>query len=412
MGVFEELEERGLIAQTTDREKVRDLLDNKKAAFYIGFDPTADSLHVGHYIPIMVAARLQRAGHTPILLFGGGTGMIGDPSGKTEMRRMLTKEEISHNIARFRRQMSKLIDFSGGRAVTANNADWLLHLNYVEFLRDIGVCFSVNRMLAAECYKQRLERGLSFFEMNYMVMQSYDFLELFRRYGCRLEVGGDDQWSNILGGVELIRKKENRDAYGLTVPLLTNSEGKKMGKTEKGAVWLDPEKMKPFDFYQYWRNVADADVVKCLKFLTFVPMGQIREISALKGQELNGAKELLAFEVTRQIHGREEAEKARDASRALFVKGGISEDMPSTELSPADMPGGKIGILDLLVRTKLAPSKAEARRLIAQGGIALNGEKVARPSLTLSREDFPQDSEKSVVLKKGKKVYHRVVLKG
>ena len=412
MGVFEELEERGLIAQTTDREKVRDLLDNRKTAFYIGFDPTADSLHVGHYIPIMVAAHLQRAGHTPILLFGGGTGMIGDPSGKTEMRRMLTKEEISHNIACFRKQMSKLIDFSGGRAVTANNADWLLHLNYVEFLRDIGVCFSVNRMLAAECYKQRLERGLSFFEMNYMVMQSYDFLELFRRYGCRLEVGGDDQWSNILGGVELIRKKENQDAYGLTVPILTNSEGKKMGKTERGAVWLDPEKMRPFDFYQYWRNVADADVVKCLKFLTFVPMKQIREISALQGQELNGAKELLAFEVTRQIHGREEAEKARDASRALFVKGGISEDMPSTELSPADMPGGKIGILDLLVRTKLAPSKAEARRLIAQGGIAVNGEKVTRPSLALSREDFSQDGGFSAVLKKGKKVYHRVVLKG
>lgn len=411
MGVFEELEARGLIAQTTDREKVRDLLDNRRTAFYIGFDPTADSLHVGHYIPIMVAAHLQRAGHTPILLFGGGTGMVGDPSGKTEMRRMMSESEIEHNIGCFRRQMSKLIDFSEGKVITANNADWLLHLNYVEFLRDIGVHFSVNRMLAAECYKQRLERGLSFFEMNYMIMQSYDFLELFRRYGCRLEVGGDDQWSNILGGVELIRRKENAEAYGMTVPLLTNSEGKKMGKTERGAVWLDPQKMSPFDFYQYWRNVADADVVRCLKVLTFVPMGQIRQISALKGQELNGAKELLAFEVTRQIHGREEAEKARAAARALFVGGGVSEDMPSTEITDADFTDGKIGILDLLVAAKLAPSRAEAKRLVAQGGISVNDGKVAQPSFALTPEDFSAGNGGCVILKKGKKVYHRVSLK-
>ncbi len=321
MGVYEELRERGLIAQATDEERIRDLLDNRKTVFYIGFDPTADSLHVGHFIPIMVAAHLQRAGHTPIMLFGGGTGMVGDPTGKSEMRRMMVREEIDHNIECFRRQMSRLIDFSEGKAIMANNADWLSNLNYIDFLREIGVCFSVNKMLAAECYKQRLERGLSFFELNYMVMQSYDFLELYRRYGCRLQLGGDDQWSNIIGGVELIRRKENAEAFGLTVSLLTNSEGKKMGKTEKGAVWLDPQKTSPFDFYQYWRNVGDADVVNCLKILTFVPMGQINEIAALRGQQLNDAKELLAYEVTRQIHGKDEAEKARDAARAIFGTG-------------------------------------------------------------------------------------------
>ncbi len=411
MGVYEELKERGLIAQATDEEKIRDLLDNGKTAFYIGFDPTADSLHVGHFIPIMVASHLQRAGHTPVLLFGGGTGMVGDPSGKTDMRRMLTKEEIAHNISCFQKQMSRLIDFSGGRAIMANNADWLSNLNYIDFLRDIGVCFSVNRMLAAECYKQRLERGLSFFEMNYMVMQSYDFLELFRRYGCRLELGGDDQWSNIIGGVELIRRKENAEAYGLTVSLLTNSEGKKMGKTERGAVWLDPAKTSPFNFYQYWRNVGDADVVKCLKILTFVPMEHIAQFERLEGQQLNDAKELLAYEVTRQIHGKEEAEKARSAAHAIFGRGIDADDMPSTEIGAADFSDGTIGVLDLLVRTKLAPSRAEARRLVAQGGVAVDGVKVAETGAVLPLSDFKKGGRNYVVVKKGKKIFHKVVLK-
>ncbi|MCI1982931.1 MAG: tyrosine--tRNA ligase [Oscillospiraceae bacterium] len=410
MGVYEELKERGLVAQVTDEEKVRDLLNNRKTVFYIGFDPTADSLHVGHFIPIMVASHLQRAGHTPIMLFGGGTGMVGDPTGKTDMRRMMTEEEIAHNISCFQKQMSHLIDFSDGRAIMANNADWLSNLNYIQFLRDIGVCFSVNRMLAAECYKQRMERGLSFFEMNYMIMQSYDFLELFRRYGCRLELGGNDQWSNILGGVELIRRKENQDAYGLTVSLLTNSEGKKMGKTEKGAVWLDPKKTSPFDFYQYWRNVGDDDVAQCLKLLTFVPMKQIREISALKGQQLNDAKELLAYEVTRQIHGEEEAVKARDAAHAIFGKGISTDDMPSTSVSTSDFVNGKIGILDLLIKTRMAPSKAEARRLVAQGGVLVNGEKVSGPGEELTPEIFRKSGKNYLVLKKGKKVYHKVIL--
>ena len=411
MGVYEELKERGLIAQATDEEKIRDLLNNGKTAFYIGFDPTADSLHVGHFIPIMVASHLQRAGHTPIMLFGGGTGMIGDPSGKTDMRRMLTKEEIAHNISCFQKQMSHLVDFSDGKAIMANNADWLSNLNYIDFIRDIGVCFSVNRMLAAECYKQRLERGLSFFEMNYMVMQSYDFLELYRRHGCRLELGGDDQWSNIIGGVELIRRKENAEAYGLTVSLLTNSEGKKMGKTEKGAVWLDPAKTSPFDFYQYWRNVGDADVVKCLKILTFVPMKQISEFEHLEGQQLNDAKELLAYEVTRQIHGKEEAEKARGAARAIFGEGMDTKDMPSTELHATDFADGTIGILDLLVKIKLAPSKAEARRLVAQGGIAVDGGKVAQAGAMILLSDFSKNGQNYIVIKKGKKVFHKVILK-
>ncbi len=410
MGVYEELQGRGLIAQTTDEENVRNLLNNGKTAFYIGFDPTADSLHVGHFIPIMVAAHLQRAGHKPIMLFGGGTGMVGDPSGKTDMRRMLAKEEIAHNISCFQKQMSNLVDFSEGKAIMANNADWLTNLNYIEFIRDIGVCFSVNRMLAAECYKQRLERGLSFFEMNYMVMQSYDFLELYRRYGCRLELGGDDQWSNIIGGVELIRKKENAEAYGLTVSLLTNSEGKKMGKTEKGAVWLDPEKTSPFDFYQYWRNIGDADTVKCLKILTFVPLDQIAQFENMEGRQLNEAKELLAYEVTRQIHGQEEAEKARDAARAIFGQGIDTQDMPSTEISLNDSPNG-IGVLDLLVLAKLAPSKAEAKRLVAQGGIAVDGKKITEAGLILTPADFEKDGQQYIVVKKGKKVFHKILLK-
>lgn len=411
MGVYEELKERGLIAQATDEEKVRDLLNNGKTSFYIGFDPTADSLHVGHFIPIMVASYLQHAGHRPIMLFGGGTGMIGDPSGKTDMRKMLTKEEIAHNISCFQKQMSHLVDFSDGKAIMANNADWLSNLNYIEFLRDIGVCFSVNRMLAAECYKQRLERGLSFFEMNYMVMQSYDFLELYRRYGCRLELGGDDQWSNIIGGVNLIRRKENADAYGLTVSLLTNSEGKKMGKTERGAVWLDPNKTSPFDFYQYWRNVGDADVVRCLKVLTFVPMKQIHQFEHLEGQQLNEAKELLAYEVTRQIHGKDEAEKARGAARAIFSQGVDTENMPSSEITAADFTNDKIGILDLLVKAKLAASKGEARRLVAQGGISVDGKKAADVTVAISSADFEKENGKFVVIKKGKKVYHKVILK-
>ena len=411
MGVYEELKERGLIAQVTDEENIKKLLNQGKTAFYIGFDPTADSLHVGHFIPIMVASHLQRAGHKPIMLFGGGTGMVGDPSGKTDMRRMLTKEEIDHNISCFQKQMSHLIDFSDDRAIMANNADWLTNLNYIEFIRNIGVCFSVNRMLAAECYKQRLERGLSFFEMNYMVMQSYDFLELYRRYGCRLELGGDDQWSNIIGGVELIRRKENAEAFGLTVSLLTNSEGKKMGKTEKGAVWLDPEKTSPFDFYQYWRNVADSDVIKCLKILTFVPMNQIRELEKLEGQQLNEAKELLAYEVTRQIHGQQAADQAREAARAIFSSGTDTQNMPSTELSLKDFPNGEIGVLELLVRTKLALSRAEAKRLVTQGGVAVDGKKITEVGAVLTGKDFEKDAQKYAVIKKGKKIFHKVILK-
>ena len=410
MGVFETLEERGLIAQATDREKVRRLLNEEKVTFYVGFDPTADSLHVGHFIPIMVMAHLQRAGHTPIALFGGGTGMVGDPTGKTDMRRMMTEEEIAHNISCFQKQMSRLIDFSDDRAIMANNADWLSNLNYINFLRDIGVCFSVNRMLGAECYKQRLENGLSFFEMNYMVMQSYDFLELYRRFNCRLQLGGDDQWSNIIGGVELIRRKEGQEAFGLTVTLLTNSEGKKMGKTEKGAVWLDPKKTSPFEFFQYWRNVGDADVVKCLKILTFVPMETIREFSARSGEALNEAKELLAFEVTKQIHGEEEAIKARDAARALFGAGTDTEHMPSTALSRSDLSDGGIGVLDLLVKAGLAPSRGEAKRLVVQGGVAVDGEKVADPAAVLTERDFSREDRDYLIVKKGKKTYHKITL--
>ncbi|XOQ49048.1 MAG: tyrosine--tRNA ligase [Eubacteriales bacterium] len=407
MGVFEELKERGLIAQMTDEEKIRDLLNNHKTTFYIGFDPTADSLHVGHFVQIMVMAHMQRAGHTPIALFGGGTGMIGDPSGKSDMRKMLTKEEIDHNIACFQKQMSRLIDFSEGKAIMANNGDWLLNLNYIEFLRDIGVHFSVNRMLAAECYKQRMERGLSFFELNYMIMQSYDFLELNHRYNCQLELGGDDQWNNIIGGVELLRRKEGKEAYGMTFTLLTTSEGKKMGKTEKGAVWLDPEKTSPFDFYQYWRNIGDADVIKCLKILTFLPLSQINELAKLQGGELNKAKEILAYEVTKLIHGEEEANKAQEGARALFGSGENTDNMPSTDLTAADFTNGEIGVLDLLVKTKLAPSKGEGRRLITQGGISIDNEKVSETTAKLTSKDF---EKKYIIIKKGKKIFHKVNL--
>lgn len=407
MGVFEELRDRGLIAQMTDEEKIKDLLNNHKTTFYIGFDPTADSLHVGHFVQIMVMAHMQRAGHTPIALFGGGTGMVGDPSGKSDMRKMLTREEIDHNIQCFQKQMSRLIDFSEGKAIMANNKDWLLNLNYIEFLRDVGVHFSVNRMLAAECYKQRMEKGLSFFELNYMIMQSYDFVELNHRYNCQLELGGDDQWSNIIGGVELLRRKEGKDAYGMTFTLLTTSEGKKMGKTEKGAVWLDPEKTTPFEFYQYWRNIGDADVIKCLKILTFLPLSQINELAKLEGGELNQAKEILAYEVTKLIHGEEEANKAQEGARALFGTGENTDNMPSTDLTAADFTDGEIGVLDLLVKTKLAPSRGEGRRLIDQGGISIDNEKVSETTAKLALKDF----EKSyIIIKKGKKVYHKVNL--
>ena len=407
MGVYDELKARGLIAQLTNEEKVRDLLNNGKTSFYIGFDPTADSLHVGHFVQIMVMAHMQKAGHTPIALFGGGTGMIGDPSGKTAMRRMMTREEIDHNVRCFQKQMSRLVDFSDGKAIMVNNADWLMNLNYIQFLREVGVHFSVNRMLSFECYKQRLERGLSFFELNYILMQSYDFLVLNRKFGCQLELGGDDQWSNIIGGVELIRKADDKEAYGMTFTLLTTSDGRKMGKTESGAVWLDPEKTSPYDFYQYWRNVDDADVIRCLKILTFLPLEEIEAMAKWEGSQLNKAKEILAFEVTKLIHGEEEAVKAQNAARAIFGGGAHSENMPSTELSDGDFTDGEISVLDLLAKTKLVPSKGEARRLIDQGGISIDDEKVNSVTAKISKSSFEKGF---VIIKKGKKVYHKAIL--
>ncbi len=408
MGVFEELQERGLIAQMTDEEEIRELINSGKATFYIGFDPTADSLHVGHFMALCLMKRLQMAGNRPIALLGGGTGMIGDPSGKTDMRKMLTKEDIQHNCECFKKQMSRFIDFSEGKALMVNNADWLLELNYVELLREVGACFSVNRMLTAECYKQRLERGLSFLEFNYMIMQSYDFFSLYQRYGCNLQFGGDDQWSNMLGGTELIRRKLGKDAYAMTINLLLNSEGKKMGKTEKGAVWLDAEKTSPFDFFQYWRNVADSDVIKCLKMLTFVPMEQIRELEKLEGSELNQAKELLAFELTKLVHGEEEATKALEGARALFSSKSDTSNMPSTELEESLVTDDGIGLIELLSATKLVPSKAEARRLIQQGGISIDDEKITDVNAVVAKDAF---SKGYVVIKKGKKVYHKAILK-
>ncbi len=408
MGVFDQLQERGLIAQTTNEDKIKALLNDGKVTFYIGFDPTADSLHVGHFVQIMVMAHLQKAGHVPIALFGGGTGMVGDPSGKTEMRKMLTKEEIDHNIACFQKQMSRLIDFSDGKAIMANNADWLLELNYVQFLREVGVHFSVNRMLSFECYKQRLERGLSFFELNYMLMQSYDFLELNRRYDCKMQLGGDDQWSNIIGGVELVRRSDQKEVYGMTFTLLTTSEGKKMGKTEKGAVWLNPEKTSPFDFYQYWRNVDDADVIKCLKILTFLPMEQINEYAKKEGSELNAVKEVLAFEVTRLIHGQEEAERAQQGARALFGSGADTENMPATEIMAEDFTEEKLSLLDMLLKAGLASSRSEGRRLVEQGGVSVNDVKITDTTKCFTPADFAQGS---LLIKKGKKVFHKVILK-
>ena len=407
MSVFDELKARGMIAQMTNEEKIRDLMENQKIKFYIGFDPTADSLHVGHFVQIMVMAHMQRAGHVPIALFGGGTGMIGDPSGKTDMRKMLTKETIQHNIDCFQKQMSKLVDFSDGKALMVNNADWLLNLNYIEFLREVGVHFSVNRMLAAECYKQRLERGLSFFELNYMIMQSYDFLVLSREYDCQLEFGGDDQWSNIIGGVELNRRMDGREVCGMTFNLLQTSDGRKMGKTEKGAVWLDPEKTSPYEFYQYWRNVDDADVINCMKMLTFIPLAEIAEYEKLEGSALNQAKEKLAFEVTKLIHGAEEAQKAQSAAKALFSSSADAEHMPTTVLKPEQFTDDAITVIDILVAASLAKSKGEARRLIEQGGITVDDGRVTNLGAAVSKADFAKGH---VLVKKGKKVFHKIVL--
>ena len=403
MTVFEELKRRGLLAQLTDEEEIKELIKAGKATFYIGFDPTADSLHVGHFMALCLMKRLQMAGNKPIALLGGGTGMIGDPSGKSDMRKMLTKETIEHNVACFKKQMSRFIDFSDGKALVVNNADWLMDLNYIDVLRDVGACFSVNKMLTFECYKQRMERGLTFLEFNYMIMQSYDFYRLFQDYGCNMQFGGDDQWANMLGGTELIRKKLGKDAYAMTITLLLNSEGKKMGKTEKGAVWLDPEKTSPYEFYQYWRNVGDADVIKCLKMLTFVPIEEIEEMEKhMEGAEYNKAKELLAYELTKLVHGKEEADKADAAAKAIFAGGGNSDDMPSTTIAAADLTDGKIGILTLLVKCGLCPSNGEARRLVTQNGIAVNGEKFTDPKGLV-------DLSEPVVIKKGKKIFHKAI---
>ncbi|HEY8499204.1 MAG TPA: tyrosine--tRNA ligase [Clostridia bacterium] len=406
MNVYDVLKERGFIAQVTHEEKVREILGQGGVTFYIGFDPTADSLHVGHFLQLIVMSHMQKAGHRPIAILGGGTAMVGDPTGRTDMRKMLTQEEIRHNAEQFKKQMGKLIDFSDGKALMLNNADWLLELNYVEFLRDIGVHFTVNRMLAAECFKTRYEKGLSFIEFNYMLMQSYDFLKLYRDYGCTLQLGGDDQWSNILGGIDLIRRVEGTEAYGMTFELLTTSEGNKMGKTQKGAVWLDPLKTPPYEFYQYWRNVHDNDVIKCLKLLTFIPMEQINRFASLRDERINEAKETLAYEVTKIVHGENEAEKARQAAKALFAGGGSSDNVPSTEIRAEELGEG-MAVLDLLMRTGLAPSKSEGRRLIQQGGLYINGERVDDLELIVTPEFFKNGE---LLIRKGKKAYNRVVL--
>ena len=404
MGVYEELVARGLIAQVTDEEEIRELVNSGKAVFYIGFDPTADSLHVGHFMALCLMKRLQMAGNKPIALIGGGTAMIGDPSGRTDMRQMLTKETIQHNVNCFMEQMSKFIDFSDGKALLVNNAEWLLDLNYIELLREVGACFSVNRMLTAECYKQRMERGLSFLEFNYMIMQSYDFYALYQRYGCNMQFGGDDQWSNMLGGTELIRRKLGKDAYAMTINLLLNSEGKKMGKTQSGAVWLSAEKTSPYDFYQYWRNVDDADVIKCLKMLTFLPLEQIDELAKLEGSDINKAKEILAYELTEIIHGKEEADKAQEAARALFGSKQNTDNMPSTALTADDFADGEIAILDLLSKCGLIPSKKEGRRLIEQGGISVDDEKITDVYAKVPKTAFDKGH---VIIKKGKKTFHK-----
>ena len=406
MTIYDELVARGLIAQVTDEEEIKDLINNGKATFYIGFDPTADSLHVGHFMALMLMRRLQKAGNRPIALIGGGTGMVGDPSGRTDMRTMMTVETIQHNCECFKKQMSKFIDFSEGKALMLNNADWLMKLNYIELLREVGACFSVNNMLRAECYKQRMEKGLSFLEFNYMIMQSYDFYHMFQTVGCNLQCGGDDQWSNMLGGTELIRRKLGKDAYAMTITLLLTSEGKKMGKTQKGAVWLDPKKTSPYEFYQYWRNVDDADVLKCLRMFTDLPLEQIDEMDHWQGGELNKAKEILAFELTKLVHSEEEARKAQETARGLFSGSADAANMPSTTLTADQLTDGKIGILDMMLAAKLVPSKREARQLIQQGGVLLDGEKVTDPTMTVSAEALAA----GVVIKKGKKVYHKVQL--
>ena len=408
MTCYEELKARGLIAQVTNEEEISKMINEGKAVFYIGFDPTADSLHVGHFMALCLMKRLQMAGNRPIALIGGGTTMIGDPSGRTDMRKMLTKEDIDHNAACFKKQMERFIEFGEGKAQMVNNADWLLGLNYVELLREVGACFSVNNMLRAECYKQRMEKGLSFLEFNYMIMQSYDFYHLFQHYGCNMQFGGNDQWSNMLGGTELIRRKLGKDAHCMTITLLTDSQGNKMGKTAGNAVWLDPNKTSPYDFYQYWRNVEDNDVMKCIRMLTFLPIEQIREMDGWQGSQLNQAKEILAWELTSLVHGQEEADKAQAAARALFGGGGDKASMPSTELAADQFEGGQIGVLSLLVACGLAPSKGEARRLVQQGGVSVNNEKVADVNAVLAQELFAGDG---VIIKKGKKVFHRAVLK-
>ena len=406
MGVYEELVERGLIAQVTDEEHIRDLVNNGKAVFYIGFDPTADSLHVGHFMALTLMKRLQQAGNKPIALIGGGTAMIGDPSGRTDMRQMMTKEKIDHNCECFKKQMSRFIDFGEGKAMMVNNADWLLDLNYVEVLREVGACFSVNRMLTAECYKQRMEKGLSFLEFNYMIMQSYDFYSLYQKYGCNLQFGGDDQWSNMIGGMELIRRKLGKEANAMTITLLTNSEGKKMGKTQKGAVWLDAEKTTPYEFYQYWRNVDDGDVIKCMKLLTFIPMSEINEYAKLEGAELNKAKEALAYSLTELVHGKEEADKAQTAAKALFAGGADDSNMPTTEVEQSDLEDGKITVLSLMIKAGMIKSNGEGRRLIQQGGISVNDEKITDVFTAVTADELKD----SVIVKKGKKVFHKFTL--
>ncbi len=405
MKIYEELVARGLIAQVTNEEEIRNMVNEGKAVFYIGFDPTADSLHVGHFMALCLMKRLQMAGNKPIALIGGGTGMIGDPSGRTDMRQMMTAETIQHNCDCFKEQMSRFIDFSEGKALMVNNAEWLTNLNYIQFLREVGPHFSVNNMLRAECYKQRMEKGLSFLEFNYMIMQSYDFYELFQRYGCNMQFGGDDQWSNMLGGTELIRRKLGKDAHAMTITLLLNSEGKKMGKTQSGAVWLDPNKTTPYDFYQYWRNVADADVLKCIRMLTFLPLEEIDAMDSWEGSQLNKAKEILAYELTKLVHGEEEAKKADEAAKAIFVGGGKSQNMPTTTFPKADMEAGK-DLITLLVETGMAKTRSEARRLIQQGGVSVNDEKVTDFARVFTTADF--DADGSLVIRKGKKAFHQV----
>ena len=407
MQIYEELKARGLIAQVTDEEEIRELVNNGKAVFYIGFDPTADSLHVGHFMALCLMKRLQMAGNRPIALIGGGTGMVGDPSGRTDMRQVMTPETIQHNCDCFKKQMERFIEFGEGKAIMVNNADWLLKLNYVELLREVGACFSVNNMLRAECYKQRMEKGLSFLEFNYMIMQSYDFYHMFQTLGCNMQFGGDDQWSNMLGGTELIRRKLGKDAYAMTITLLLNSEGNKMGKTAKGAVWLDPNKTSPYEFYQYWRSVGDSDVLKCIRMLTFLPLEEIDKMDGWEGSQLNAAKEILAYELTKLVHGEEEAQKAQETARALFSNGGDRSNMPATALEAGDLNDGIISIMELMLKCGLVPSKGEARRLIQQGGVMVDGEKVTSLDTSLTAQQL---SGEGVVIKKGKKVFHKAYL--